>query len=410
MNSSRIFTLGGGDIAIWSSRGNIDAGKGAKSAISAPPPVLLVDAQGNVSISVSSAVAGSGIRTIITDPEVQPGDVDLIAPAGFVNAGDAGIGSSGNLNIAAQKVVGLDNIQVGGIVERRAAGGRRSGRESLRRDQRVERDEQRRGGFHRRRRPHDRGGAESRAVRVVVARRVRARRRRRRVQAGRRRVPATAEAQLIARMTIVSDGCVSESSRTRHAQFLTFAHSQGEEAIVRGALLHGLLAATAFSLTLAYRMSVDRPLGRCGAERARRRGAADTVASIDDRRGSATVPPAAIAPTATFVERPSIPVPAMPLPLPTPTEDSSTVSDPGVLELRRNDELVRNLARAAQDEPEADNRIAAVKALQSLALNRGAPDPELLEMIRVATTDADASVASTARNAYASVQTLTENR
>jgi filamentous hemagglutinin len=114
VNASRIFTLGGGDIAIWSSKGNIDAGKGAKSAISAPPPVLLVDSQGNVSISLSSAVSGSGIRTIITNPQTPAGNVDLIAPAGFVNAGDAGIGSAGNLNIAAQKVVGLDNIQVGG--------------------------------------------------------------------------------------------------------------------------------------------------------------------------------------------------------------------------------------------------------------------------------------------------------
>ena len=38
-----------------------------------------------------------------------------IAPTGVVNAGDAGIGAAGNLNIAAPQVVGLDNIQVGGI-------------------------------------------------------------------------------------------------------------------------------------------------------------------------------------------------------------------------------------------------------------------------------------------------------
>jgi hypothetical protein len=76
--------------------------------------VALVDLSGNVTINVSGAVAGSGIRTIISAPGVPPGNVDLIAPAGFVNAGDAGIGSSGNLNIAAQRVIGLDNIQVGG--------------------------------------------------------------------------------------------------------------------------------------------------------------------------------------------------------------------------------------------------------------------------------------------------------
>ncbi|MEJ1964400.1 MAG: filamentous hemagglutinin family protein [Gammaproteobacteria bacterium] len=114
VNASRIFTLGGGSIAVWSTLGDIDAGRGAKSAISAPPPVVTTDPQGNVKVDFGAAVAGSGIRTIVTREEVRPGDVDLIAPAGIVNAGDAGIGAAGNLNVAAQQVVGLDNIQVGG--------------------------------------------------------------------------------------------------------------------------------------------------------------------------------------------------------------------------------------------------------------------------------------------------------
>lgn len=114
VNASRIFTLRGGDIAIWSTLGDIDAGRGAKSAISAPPPTVLVDPSGRVTLDFAGAVAGSGIRAIITSDEVTPGDVDLIAPSGIVDAGDAGIGSAGNLNVAAQQVVGLDNIQVGG--------------------------------------------------------------------------------------------------------------------------------------------------------------------------------------------------------------------------------------------------------------------------------------------------------
>jgi filamentous hemagglutinin len=114
VNQSRVFTLAGGDIAIWSTLGDIDAGRGAKSAISAPAPQVIVDGSGNVQIDLAGAVAGSGIRGILTDPTAKPGDVDLIAPAGIVNAGDAGIGAAGNLNVAAQQVVGLDNIQVGG--------------------------------------------------------------------------------------------------------------------------------------------------------------------------------------------------------------------------------------------------------------------------------------------------------
>ena len=113
VNASRIFTLGGGDIAVWSTLGDIDAGRGAKSAISAPPPIITVDSLGNVNVDFGAAVAGSGIRTIVVG-DAKPGNVDLIAPAGIVNAGDAGIGAAGNLNVAAQQVVGLDNIQVGG--------------------------------------------------------------------------------------------------------------------------------------------------------------------------------------------------------------------------------------------------------------------------------------------------------
>jgi hypothetical protein len=114
VNQSRVFTLMGGNIAIWSTNGDIDAGRGSKSSVSAPPPAVLVDPSGRVTLDFSGAVAGSGIRTISTEESIEPGDVDLIAPHGIVNAGDAGIGAGRNLNIAAEQVVGLDNIQVGG--------------------------------------------------------------------------------------------------------------------------------------------------------------------------------------------------------------------------------------------------------------------------------------------------------
>ena len=114
VNQSRIFTLAGGDILVWSSNGDIDAGRGSKSSISAPPPVIRVDANGQVQVEFADAIAGSGIRGILTSEDLEPGDVDLIAPTGVVNAGDAGIGAAGNLNIAAPQVIGLDNIQVVG--------------------------------------------------------------------------------------------------------------------------------------------------------------------------------------------------------------------------------------------------------------------------------------------------------
>jgi len=114
VNTSRIFTLDGGNILIWSTNGSIDAGRGARSSVSAAPPLTTVSASGAVSVDFTNTVAGSGIQTIQTVVGVTPGNVDLDAPNGTVNAGQAGISSAGNLNIAAQSVVNIGNISVGG--------------------------------------------------------------------------------------------------------------------------------------------------------------------------------------------------------------------------------------------------------------------------------------------------------
>lgn len=113
VNGSRVFTLQGGDILIWSSYGNIDAGKGAKTASAAPPPQIIVRGD-QVILDTSNSVAGSGIGVLLGKAGIEPGNVDLIAPVGEVNAGDAGIRSTGNVTIAAARVVGADNIQAGG--------------------------------------------------------------------------------------------------------------------------------------------------------------------------------------------------------------------------------------------------------------------------------------------------------
>lgn len=115
VNASRVFTLGGGDILIWSAEGNIDAGKGAKTAASTPPPQLVVDRDGRFVLDITQSIQGSGIGVLLAREGVKPGDVDLIAPRGEVNAGDAGIAVAGNLTIAAERVIGADNIKVGGV-------------------------------------------------------------------------------------------------------------------------------------------------------------------------------------------------------------------------------------------------------------------------------------------------------
>jgi len=112
VNQSRIITVSGGDVLLWSSEGDIDAGKGKKTASAVPPPIVRVDPQGNVTLEQQGAVTGSGIAALFVAGGTA-GDVDLIAPKGTVDAGDAGI-RAGNLNIAAAVVLGADNISVSG--------------------------------------------------------------------------------------------------------------------------------------------------------------------------------------------------------------------------------------------------------------------------------------------------------
>ncbi len=114
VNESRVFAADGGNILVWSSNGDIDAGRGARAAVSAPPPTISFDANGALVISFPAALTGSGIQALTTTQGRAFGDVDLFAPRGVVNASEAGIQSAGNITIAAVQVLGADNIKAGG--------------------------------------------------------------------------------------------------------------------------------------------------------------------------------------------------------------------------------------------------------------------------------------------------------
>jgi hypothetical protein len=146
INQSRVFALGNGDLMLWSSLGDVDAGKGAKSALSVEPPRVVFHSDGSSTLVYPTAVAGSGIQAGGPNDEVTDrgplsladgdavsvsndtrsarlrylrslsrGNSYLFAPKGAVNAGDAGISVAGNLLIAAQQVIGAGNISVGGV-------------------------------------------------------------------------------------------------------------------------------------------------------------------------------------------------------------------------------------------------------------------------------------------------------
>lgn len=111
---SRLMTTFGGGILGWSAEGDINAGRGARTTILFTPPRRTYDKYGNVQLAPQVPSSGAGIATLNPIPEVAPGDIDLIAPLGTIDAGEAGIRVSGNVNLAALQVLNAANIQVQG--------------------------------------------------------------------------------------------------------------------------------------------------------------------------------------------------------------------------------------------------------------------------------------------------------
>ncbi len=107
---SRIMTTFGGSILAWTATGDINAGRGAKTTVIYTPPKREYDDYGNVTLSPVAPSSGAGIATLNPIPDVPPGDIDLIAPLGVIDAGEAGIRFSGNLNLAALQIVNAANI------------------------------------------------------------------------------------------------------------------------------------------------------------------------------------------------------------------------------------------------------------------------------------------------------------
>ncbi len=117
VNESRLMSFMGGDITAWCDYGNINAGRGSTTAISAEGETFTRDADGNLIPVFSPPSVGSGIRTLTFDPdgsagpmsEPEAGSVYLFAPAGEIDAGEAGIAGT-NVILAATKVVNAQNI------------------------------------------------------------------------------------------------------------------------------------------------------------------------------------------------------------------------------------------------------------------------------------------------------------
>ncbi len=118
---SRVMTMYGGDIVAWSDEGNINAGRGSKTATNRGKPIR-VWKDDHWEIYSKPASKGSGILTRTYDLDgfegplkaPQTGDAYIFAPQGIIDAGEAGI-SAGNVTLGATEIVNAQNIEVTGI-------------------------------------------------------------------------------------------------------------------------------------------------------------------------------------------------------------------------------------------------------------------------------------------------------
>jgi len=114
VDSSRVLTTQGGDILMWSSNGDLDAGRGSKTTLSLPPLQVLFDGNDYQSVDLGGFVTGAGIGTVKASSFAKSSNLYLLAPRGIVDFGVAGSRSSGNLVVVAPVVANAGNITVQG--------------------------------------------------------------------------------------------------------------------------------------------------------------------------------------------------------------------------------------------------------------------------------------------------------
>jgi osmotically-inducible protein OsmY len=101
VNEARIMTFMGGDITVWSDDGDVNAGRGSRTAISAIPPRSYIEEVNGVKTVVTKFIipaVGSGIRAMTYDPDgagpisaPEAGILHIFAPEGVIDAGEAGM-------------------------------------------------------------------------------------------------------------------------------------------------------------------------------------------------------------------------------------------------------------------------------------------------------------------------------
>ncbi|NVO17722.1 MAG: filamentous hemagglutinin family protein [Rhodoplanes sp.] len=117
LGQSRIMTMQGGDIDLFTANGDLIAGEGPKTYAAVSPLQEICTVTGYCPVNPTGLVTGAGIAALVTLPGQDPtkSNANLFAPRGTIDAGAAGIRVAGTLNIAALQILNAFNIQVQGL-------------------------------------------------------------------------------------------------------------------------------------------------------------------------------------------------------------------------------------------------------------------------------------------------------
>lgn len=107
--SQKVHIVGSGDMMLYSSRANIDSGRGSNTAVTVPPKEAVDNGYGVYQWLAGKTTVGSGMAIFQNDVGVREGTISLLAPNGEVRALDAYIDAP-SLDIAGP-VLGADNLK-----------------------------------------------------------------------------------------------------------------------------------------------------------------------------------------------------------------------------------------------------------------------------------------------------------
>ena len=112
VNTQRVFVVGRGDMNIWSSSGDIDSGRGANTAVAAPPLMARRSVDGVV-FELPATTTGSGLGILEDAAGIRSGTIGLYPAFGEILALDAFIRAPSV--VLGSSIKGADNLQAAAV-------------------------------------------------------------------------------------------------------------------------------------------------------------------------------------------------------------------------------------------------------------------------------------------------------